>query len=446
MDPLVIVSRAVDLARKNGARGVEALLVQDTKMSLSGVDAPTAVTQQKSSVSLELTLFREGGRAAKRTLKPQSLEAIARLLPNAIAATLDAAASAPEDPLAGPCEPLDVTPSGLGLFDRRHTYIDMEARLATLADNARSCTKIDPRIRVERISYSEHVQQRTLATSRGLTLHEHSTRFQTTCEARIEGNDTSLCHGVESRQFADAASLPLGAQLAHQLLRMSQQTTLPSTDLPCVISGPVLCQILRSLSNAFVAGTVRNGRSFLATQSDQPIANELLHVVDDPTAPGGLYSRVFDDHGVIPVPVVLIKEGQPNAMLYDLATARIDDVRPTGHELRGVTTPSNLTIRPGTRSRNAMHMALENYLAIERLHGFHPLRTRGIVNPKTGRIRCVADVTVFKNREAVGTALVSLNLHIRELLNPIIEIAGDQSRSCGVDGCTVLLERFPGDA
>jgi len=444
MDPLVFVSRAVDLARKSGARGVEVLLVQDTRVSLSGLDGSTAVTQQKSNVMMELTLFREGGRVAKRSLKPQSLEAIARLLPNAIAATLEAATNAPENPLAGPCEPLDVTPSGLGLFDRRHAYIDMEARLATLSDNARLCAKIDPRIRVEGITYSEHVQQRTLATSRGLTLHEQSTRFQATCEARIEGNDTSLCHGVESRQFADVASLPLGAQLAHQLLRMNRQTTLPSTDLPCVIAGPVLCQILRSLSYAFVAATVRKGRSFLATQSDQPIASELLHVVDDPTAPGGLYSRVFDDRGVIPVPVVLIKEGRPTAMLYDLTTARIDDVRPTGHELKGTTAPSNLTIRPGTRSRNAMHMALENYLAIERLHGFHPTRTHGIVNPRTGRIRCNADVTVFQNREAIGTAPVTLNLHIRDLLNPIIEIAGDQSRSCGVDGCSVLLERFPG--
>ena len=444
MDPLVIVSRAVDLARKNGARGVEALLVQDVRLSLSGLDAPTAVTQQKSNLSIELTLFREGGRVAKRLLKPNSLEAIPGLLPDVILATLEAASNAPEDPLAGPCEPLDVTPSGLGLYDRRHAYIDMEARLNILSENTRACTKIDPRIRVEGVTYTEHEQQRTLATSRGLTLHEHSTRFQATCEARIEGNDTVLCHGVESRQFAHVASLPLGAQLAHQLLRMSKQATLPAADLPCVISGPVLCQILRSLSDAFVAETVRNGRSFLSTQSDQPIANELLHVVDDPTAPGGLYSRVFDDRGVIPVPVVLIKEGRPTAMLYDLTTARIDDVRPTGHKLQGVTAPSNLTIRPGTRSRNAMHMALENYLAIERLHGFNPMRTRGLVSPKTGRIRCAADVTVFQDREAIGTAIVNLNLHVRDLLNPIIEIAGDQSRSCGVDGCSVLLERFPG--
>ena len=91
-----------------------------------------------------------------------------------------------------------------------------------------------------------------------------------------------------------------------------------------------------------------------------------------------------------------------------------------------------------------MHMALTNYLAIERLHGFHPMHTRGIVSAKTGRIRCTADVTVFQDREAIGTAVVGLNLHVRDLLNPIIEIAGDQSRSCGVDGCSVLLERFPG--
>jgi|GEM_PF-5591785 len=444
MDPLVIVSRAVDLARKKGARGVEALIVEETNLSLSGIDGNTAVTEQKANLSIQITLFREGGRCATKKIKPSSLEAIPGLLPDAIQSVMNAAADAPEDPRAGPCEPLDVTPAGLGLYDRRHKYIDMEGRLAILSENARACGKLDPRIKVEGINYKETEQKRSMATSRGLSLHEHSTTFRASCSARIEGNDTVLTHGVESRQFAHVASLPLGAQLGHQLLRMHKRTELPTKDLPCVIDGPIICQILRSLSAAFVAETVRSGKSFLSKTPDLPLAGELLHLVDAPTAPGGLHSRIFDDHGVIPVPVVLIKEGRPNAMLYDLHTARVDEVRPTGHQLQGLTKPSNLTIRPGTRSRNAMHMALENYLAIQRLHGFNAMHTKGLVSTKTGRIRCVADVCVYKDREAVGTAEVPLEIHVRDLLAPIIELAGDQSRSCGVDGCSVLLEHLPG--
>jgi predicted Zn-dependent protease len=443
MDPLVIVSRAVDIARKKGARGVEALLVQNDRLQLEGPDGTTASTRRKQGVELHLTVFQSGGRTAVKTLTHSSFPALSDALEKAIESTLKAAAAAPDDSTAGPCEPLDTVPSGLGLFDRRHPQIDTEARLAVLTSNAQACGRFDPRIRVQTVIYIEHLQSRFLATSRGLTLSERSTHFQATCRARMEGSDTIIRHSVESHQFADVASLPFGVQLAHRLVARQQTVELPALDLPCVISGEVLCQILRSLSAAFVASAVLSGDSFLAKTSDEALAGPLLHMVDDPTLSGGVLSRTFDQRGVSPVPVVLIKEGEPRGLLYDLTTARKAGKRPTGHELDGVTAPSNLTIRPGTRSRNAMHMALGNYLSIERLHGFDSFKTKGLVNLGTGRLKAVADIAVYEGAERVGTAHHLLNLHVRDLLTPLIEVAGDQSRSSGVDACSVLLERLP---
>ncbi len=115
---------------------------------------------------------------------------------------------------------------------------------------------------------------------------------------------------------------------------------------------------------------VMEGKSPLAGRMGEQIASPLVTIVDDPTMPGGLLSRPFDDEGTPSRPLVLVEGGILRNFLHNSETARALKAQNTGHAFRrysgvlGVST-MNTALRPGSG------MAMGQGVLVTEVSGVH---------------------------------------------------------------------------
>lgn len=438
MEPLVVLSRLLDSARKAGARGAEGLITESSETTMHLVERQISPARSHSEVRLQFRVYTANGRLGIGTVDAPGLDKLEALVDTALEVALTGAEAAPEDPLEGPADRFDLDGRGLGLQDRRRPLLTNADRRDLLRENEAGCAGISSDVHVDQVTYRESAAVRTFSSSRGATAVESSTRYDASATARLGTNGRAITEEVASRQFANVASIPFGAELGRRLQRLDQRCPPPSRPLPILISPPAMAHLLASLAPAFTAESVRSGRSFVSRFLGRPLTNPRLHVIDDPSLPGALGTRSFDDRGVLPGPVVILKEGVAASLYVDLRTARATDSRPTGHEFGGTVGPSNLVMRSGTRSRNAIGMDLGDYLVLDSFHEPHPL------DLATGQVESLCDLLVYANNEFHGAMpAVPLRLPLRRLLSAVREVAGDQARYHHVDAATVVLDPLP---
>lgn len=98
---------------------------------------------------------------------------------------------------------------------------------------------------------------------------------------------------------------------------------------------------------------VAERKSPLAGRLGEPIASDLVTLIDDPTLPEGLASRPLDAEGTAARRTVLVDGGVLRSYLTNSETARALGVENTGHAWRGYRSilwvaPSNLFLAPGS--------------------------------------------------------------------------------------------------
>jgi predicted Zn-dependent protease len=435
MEARTTLSRLIEQTKRQGARACEALYEQSSELGMTWERGSTGLPTQRQALSVRLGVYLPEGREAWCDVKGADAAA---LLANAEPATqraLQKAKGMVPDPHAGPVDRYDISERGLGLLDRRQANLGLEDRRSVLEDNAAGCRQAHPDLRVERLSYRELLTERGYASSRGHSATEVSSRFVAELRARMGRSGRPHVLRVASRQFANVASMPFGVELGRRMVRLAESATLPAGELPLVLDATASAHLLRSMAPAFIAPDVHAGRSFLARCFGQRLAAPKLHVIDDPALPGALESRAFDDRGVPPVPVVLLREGIASGLYLDPRSARQANLRPTGHVMDGSLRPSNLVARPGNRSRNAIGMDLNDYLVIDNFHADQP------VDLATGQLRSLCDVLVYRDHTYVGAVQgVPIDMPLAQFLGAIVEIASDQARYAEADACSMVFE------
>lgn len=125
----------------------------------------------------------------------------------------------------------------------------------------------------------------------------------------------------------------------------------------------------------FFADNVQNGLSMLSGKLNKQVASEVVTIVDDPFEE--TYPRAFDDEGVPSVCTDVIENGVLKSFLYNLKTARKDNVASTSNagrlsaESPVGTSPSNFYIKKGEKSYKQLVSELDRGLIINELGGLH---------------------------------------------------------------------------
>ena len=403
----------LDACRVRGARACEVLLQRFAHLVLTGSRArPTRTDEDRWT----LRVWLEGGRAGI---------AVAATPRGLVDAAMGAAALAPLSPYAGPADRLLPLSGSLSIDDRRHGTIEENDRTELLSMAERTLTQTGVGLR--RLRYMEVRERRSWMSSRDQELSVASTTYSLDAQAGIDG--VELKHCIASRHFSDVASLPFGTELRRRLEGLRTPVALPVEPLPVVLDPRAAADFLRRLAPAFTATAVRGG-NFLASRLGRPLANPVLHMTDDAGLTSGLYSRNFDDRGVPPIPVTLLKEGVPTSLYHDPESAREFGLRPTGHVCEAGVRPSNLIVRPGARTRNVILAELKDYLMIDEMP-FLDLVTGAVAGP--------VRVGVVRAGQREGAAHVNLATTVPDLLTRVVEVASDQERNGEVDSPTLVL-------
>lgn len=157
-------------------------------------------------------------------------------------------------------------------------------------------------------------------------------------------------------------------------------TPLPTGRYRAYLESEVTATLLALLLFSLSGKTVAEGRSRLADALGQPVASDLVTIVDDPTLPDGPGSRPFDAEGTPAKRTVLIEDGVLRSFLHNSDTARRTQQTNTGHATRTYSSTlgvgaSNLMLRPGAG------FTLDDGVVVTDLMGVH-----AGANPITGDV------------------------------------------------------------
>jgi PmbA protein len=158
-----------------------------------------------------------------------------------------------------------------------------------------------------------------------------------------------------------------------------------------------------------------------------------VSIIDDPLQQRGLRSRPFDAEGVRVGRRSLVDDGKLQQWIADSAAARQLGISPTGHAGRGGgAAPSNMTLEPGTRSREELLSAFPEAVLVVELIG------QG-VNGVTGDYSRGAAGFIVRGgeiAEPVSEITIASNLnHMFATLEP----GSDLELRKGIDAPTVLI-------
>lgn len=428
----------VQAAREAGAADVEVLAESVIRRSFHDGAEGRGRGRPDRGISLHLRVRDSRGALDQVQVTDPGAAALAELARAAVAR----AAAADPDPLAGPPDRLDLGERGLGIMDVRLPTIEDADRAEVTQLNLEGANGVAPGIRGLRFAYVEEQRERAIHTTNGVIASEPSTRFLLEGRVHDERTGLALTDSVESRHFADVASVPLGVDLARRLLPYRQPLPPPEGDRALLFNPAAVAALLPALAPAFSAEAIEAGRSFLSGRLGQRIASPRLHLIDDPALPGALQTRAFDDRGVPPMAVPLLKEGVSGGVYLGSALARRRGLRPTGHaRANGGLWVGNLVLRPGSRTRNMLLPDLGRHLAADEVLDVAGLDVAGPDVAGLDTVRGTVDLRlrllVMDGPEVKGTAGVArLRCTLPELLGAVTDLCSDQERIRNVDVCT----------
>ena len=167
----------------------------------------------------------------------------------------------------------------------------------------------------------------------------------------------------------------LGRKAAERAVAKIGAKPIPSMKAPVIYEADAAGAFLGGLFGAFNALNVLEQRSFLAGRKGQPIASSIVTIVDDGTLRRGLGTRPFDGEGAQTRKNVVVDRGVLMRYLHTAATARRENVTPTGNAARGYDSlpqigPTNFYIDRGSSRPESMIQEVPKGLYVTGSAGF----------------------------------------------------------------------------
>ncbi len=366
-----------------------------------------------------------------------SRDAISTLAERAVAI----AASAPEDPHAGPAERSQLATAwpDLDLSDTQDLEID---RLVLLAREAEDAARATDGITNSLGAGSNATRSRfVLLTSEGFSSGYETTRYSIACNA-IAGSGTVMQRDHDytiARHFADLEPPELiGHRAAERAVRMAGAARIKTGPVSVVYEPRTAASLLGHFASAINGRSIARRASFLSACMGDQIFNDAINVVDDPHRSRGLNSRPFDGEGLACRRQQLAASGRLTTWLLDLASARQLGMDPTGHASRGISSapspsPSNLTIEPGAESPETLIGNIKHGLYVTGLIGMG-------VNGVTGDYSRGAEGIAIENGELTKpVSEVTIASTLPEMFSRLVA-ANDLEIRTGRDAPTILVE------
>ena len=379
-----LVARALDRLRRAGADAGDALLVASESTETRVRGAEIDFVKQARERTLGIRALVAGARGLRTALtstsdlEPASVERM-------VDATVALARATAEDPAAGlPEEGFAEDAPDLALVDPRDRGVPVEERIEAARRAEAAARAVDPRIvNSEGSQAASELSTVVYGNTRGFLGAYEAASHALSCEpiARQNGSLQRDSWWTVARRLADLEDPEqVGRRAGERALRRLGSRRVRTQEVP-VIFDPVTAPSLLAHVAACVNGySVYRETSFLATRMGEPIASELVTLIDDGRLPGGLGSRPFDGEGLPTRRTTILREGRLESWLLDAYSARKLGAAPTGSAARGPASapsvaPTNLWLAPGSGTLEELVASTERGLLVTELigMGFHPV-------------------------------------------------------------------------
>jgi TldD protein len=193
------------------------------------------------------------------------------------------------------------------------------------------------------------------------------------------------------------------------------------------------------------ADLVLSGQSLLDGKLGKRVASNYVTVVDDPTVPGAFGSYPFDSEGTPAERTEIIRRGRLETYLHSLETAARMKTRPNGHgRSDGYSSPpivrmSNTFFAPGKRKLEEMIAEVERGLLLEHGTSGHVLSEKGHYTVRAGCGRLIENgelCELVRDVSISGLVLESL----RDIDAVSSDFKLDSPGYCGKDGQDVPVD------
>ncbi len=386
-DMELIVSHAIEAARRAGASQVDVLVVEgdDREVRVRGDEIEFVKQAQGRGLGIRaLVDAKEGRQTSIVSTSDLARDAIDRMAEEAVAL---ARATAP-DPTAGlPDGGFATEIPDLALFDPKDRNVSLEARIDDARRAEQAARSFDPRIDNSEGSQASSGHARVVyGNSAGFLGAYESASHGLFSEPLARDGDSMqrdywMTSGRRLRDLEDAAVV--GRKAAERAIRRLGGKRVPTCEVPVIFDAMTAPSLIGQLASCLSGYSIYRESSFLAGKLGELIADESVTIIDDALLPGGLGSKPFDGEGQPTRRNVLVENGRLQTWLLDTYAGRKLGMASTGSAARGTGSAprvgtTNLWLEPSDATSGAtleaMIAELDRGLLVTELigMGFNP--------------------------------------------------------------------------
>ena len=330
-----LIEDTLALAQKKGADFADLRVAEGEAIAIQVQDGQADKIASTASQGAGLRVLVEGAWGFAPT-NNTSRDELAQCVADAVAMARAASADVTEPGVVAEVEPVEAHLKATYQIDPRGVSLD-ERVAAIFALEQRARSQAPEHIVNTRASYADgagkmymgntfgsYIEYETVRCSAGImvTAQEGNVR-QWAAERKANSCGYELLRDIDLDEFA--------GETAQQAVDLLAAAPPPSGKFEAIID-PKICGLIvhEAFGHNCEADAVWSGNSILEGKVGQPVAAELVTIVDDPTLPGANGSFEYDHEGVRAQRHVLVQDGILQGYLHNLETAARFGAAPNG--------------------------------------------------------------------------------------------------------------------
>ncbi len=345
---------AVGFALKAGAKEADALVESGAQFRVDVLQGEVENLKQAQTRGLGLRVFVDKRTALVYTsdFRENAIKDIAtRAVELAKKAQADEAAGLPATPPA-----MAADAAGLKTYDPAVAALTAEQKIDWARSVEKAALAYDPRIkRTDGCSLQSGVGETWYASSAGKSLTYRNTGIGGFINPLADDGDKQQSGGYgEFQSHLEALSTPeaIGKEAGKRAIDKIGARGVPTQKVPVILHPDIAGNWIQNLFNAFSGEQAFKKVSYLTEKLGQPIASDLVTLIDDGILPGGVGTAPFDGEGGATQKNLLIDKGVMKMFAYNAYWGRRAGARSTGNATRGYQNapgigPRNLYIANG---------------------------------------------------------------------------------------------------
>lgn len=304
-----------------------------------------------------------------------------------------------------------------------------EDKIKSCFELEKLCYEKDSRITNVIVSYGESVADLNFANTYGLNLKAKKNHYVVFVEIVIQDGEEVKTYGdyILSNNPKDLVPETFAQKLADGAASLLHGVAPVTGTYKAVFSPGALSHLLNALVSHMSAEEVQKHTSKFEGKLNTKVVSNKITVLEQPLAKN-IFFTYFDDEGVSTTNKTLIKKGVLQTYLYNLETAKKDNVSSTGNATRvggkmDIDTV-NLTLKPGKLTEEELFAKVHNGIYITDLTGIH-----AGLNAKSGDFSLQAEGFLIEGgKKSKPLSLFTAGGNLFNLFNDVIGVGNNSKQ------------------